>query len=407
MKVKVPHFICLDALNKEKFPELLKQIPAKTIKLVLVPTQDVRLVYGTLPLMPFRKLRQAAPFSVEDSLIDDVADLHFITSKQTKAGRFALAIVRKALLISWYEALSVQDIAPQYILPEVLALTYAPDSWHIFLYENKALIRFDPYQGVSIEIGQLSIILPLLFKENSQPKEIKISYTAEHSDYSIKNLVRPDLHLVKEETATTPEIEFAKGLAQEISVLNLLDSADFLKKIKNKTLNKNRPYGKWIKWTVLIVALFWFVTQLALISIFTYRSHQINKIMKPLFYSVFSKNVPFNSVQDRIQEKINKVYVAPSRPFLKVMLDLGAALKSHNGTVVIHQFEFKEKNNEPEGFKDIDNTLILKVTAPELRTLKKISEVLGSQQYSVDIDQVKPDANNEHITAQMTIRKMA
>jgi general secretion pathway protein L len=387
--MKVLNFVRLHSLLQGQLPSVL----LKSIQVALVPTEDVLLMYSTLPLMSTRKLRQAAPFSVEEACIEEIETLHFAIGPQEKTGRFPIAMVKKSLLKNWIETLNAQRIGPDYMLPEVLALSYMPNMWHIFLLENKALIRIDEYMGVSVELKQLPTVLPLLFKEYGLPNVLYLSYTAEHAHYEVAELAVPGLILNKAEHPTTADIEFTLGLPAVLKKINLLESAHFLKELKGKADVLHRPYGKWIRRTFWAVALFWIISQLTLILIFNYHSRPIEAQIRTLYYSVMPSETPFNDVQDRINQQVETVYQAPASFFLNAMIALGAELKSHHGTVVIHQLDFK------------DNQLVLQVTAPELQTLTKISTALGGQQYTVQVTEVKTDSPAEHVTAKMTIGK--
>jgi general secretion pathway protein L len=387
--MKVINFVWLQSFLQGQLP----RGPLKTVQVALVPTEDVLLMYGTLPLTSARKLRQAAPFSVEEALIEDIDTLHFALGKQEKTGRFPVAVVKKSLLKTWSEVLSAQGIVPRYMLPEVLALPYTPGSWHVLLLDKRALIRLDAFLGVSVELTQLSTVLPLLLNEYGVPDSVKISYTAAHAEYDIADLAKSGLSFIKADSPTTPEIEFSQGFQEGGKTLNLLESADFLKELRRSTIFQNQHYGKWIRRTFWAVALFWLASQLSLIVIFNHRSQPVEAQIRTLYYSIFPSDTPFNDVQDRINKQLDTVYLAPASFFLNAMIALGAELKNHHGTLVIHRLDLKE------------NTLVLEVTAPELLTLDKMSAALGGQQYTVQITEVKSDAQNEHVTAQIKIGK--
>jgi type II secretion system protein L len=394
---KVLHFIRLQTLNQNSPDEFTKKSNRK-IRVALAPSEDISLIQSHLPATSASKLRQAALFSIEDDLIDDIDTLHFGLSKQDKKGDFYLAVTRKSRLTEWYKTLSLHGITPQYIIPEVLALTYTSESWHILLLENKALIRIGQYKGLSIELSQLTLSLTLLLKNEAlQPKEIKLSYTKKYLDYPAHTLepllTGLDISLKKESLETTAEIEFTKGLAQGLVELNLLDAADFLKKIKRKTTLSQRPYSKWIQYTIGAVALFWLFNQLGLAFVFNHRSQKVENEMRTVFYSYFSTDTPFNDFKDRINQELNSVYKMPSSTFLNTMVALGTEIKKRNQTVVINQLDYK------------DNAVILNLRAPASATLEKISSALKTQRYSVQIDNLITDADKEHVTAQMTIRK--
>ena len=93
---------------------------------VLVPAEDVLLTEARVPARNRAQLLQALPFAVEDQLLAPVESLHFAAATG-EGDAVGVAVVAKATLRSWLDRLSEAGIRADAILPDSLALPFAPD----------------------------------------------------------------------------------------------------------------------------------------------------------------------------------------------------------------------------------------------------------------------------------------
>ena len=85
---------------------------------LLAPATDVLLTSVRIPARSNARIRSALPFALEETLADDVDDLHFAIGPKGDDGRIPVAIVSRSKLSSWIADLSVVGIEPARVIAE-------------------------------------------------------------------------------------------------------------------------------------------------------------------------------------------------------------------------------------------------------------------------------------------------
>jgi len=85
---------------------------------VLLPGVDVTTAVVDLPAASQARLRQILPFSLEESLADDVEHLSFAIGARRGSGATPVAVTAKQRIDSWLERLRVAGIVPQVLCSE-------------------------------------------------------------------------------------------------------------------------------------------------------------------------------------------------------------------------------------------------------------------------------------------------
>src|SRR5690606_30373784 len=81
--------------------------------IVVVPGVEVILTEAAVPKASPARLRKIVPFSLEDSLAEDVEELAFAVGRRTEAGSVPVAVVARARLDEWLAQLSAAGLVPQ------------------------------------------------------------------------------------------------------------------------------------------------------------------------------------------------------------------------------------------------------------------------------------------------------
>jgi general secretion pathway protein L len=100
---------------------------------VLVPGIDVTTTQAELPSASPARLRQIVPFSLEDSLADDIETLAFAIGARLPSGAAAVAIVGKARMDAWLAALSAAGITPHALHSETEGVPDVPATLMLLL----------------------------------------------------------------------------------------------------------------------------------------------------------------------------------------------------------------------------------------------------------------------------------
>jgi general secretion pathway protein L len=93
---------------------------------VLVPGVDVISLQAVLPAASQARLRQIVPFSLEDSLADDVDELAFAVGARDAQGKTAVAVAAKQRIDDWIARLKDNGLAPNTLCSEADGVPEVP-----------------------------------------------------------------------------------------------------------------------------------------------------------------------------------------------------------------------------------------------------------------------------------------
>jgi general secretion pathway protein L len=137
-------------------PVTLSECPKLDIKpeiIVLFPTEEILLTEVDLPPTKRSQQGKVALFALEEKLADEVQNLHAIVVNS------AVGVIHKILLEEWLEKLKAENIIPDILLPDVLAIPITENRWTKLLIEERALVRRGLYQGFAISKENLQMMI--------------------------------------------------------------------------------------------------------------------------------------------------------------------------------------------------------------------------------------------------------
>ena len=110
--------------------------------ILLVPAPDVLLTSVRIPARSNARIRSALPFALEETLADDVDDLHFASGPKQDDGRVPVAVVSRQKLSSWLAELSEAGIEPIRLIAESQGIGRIPGTMTL-LVDGKTLMFND------------------------------------------------------------------------------------------------------------------------------------------------------------------------------------------------------------------------------------------------------------------------
>jgi len=144
----------------------------------LVPGEYVSLVRADIPSKSTQKVRQAAPFMLEDRLAEDVESLHFAAAPHVDGGYLVSAASREHMR-HWLDRLADAGMQPVQLVPDLSALAPETEATVVALDADRALVRFPDGTGFAAET---ELALPLLkrrFTDNIFPLKRLVLHAAE------------------------------------------------------------------------------------------------------------------------------------------------------------------------------------------------------------------------------------
>ena len=109
---------------------------------VLAPGVDVTSAVVDLPAAGPARLRQVVPFSLEESLADDVEQLSFAIGPRRVAGGTPVAVAAKQRIDAWLARLRLAGIAPEVLCSEADGVANVPGTLVLLIESGRIYGRF-------------------------------------------------------------------------------------------------------------------------------------------------------------------------------------------------------------------------------------------------------------------------
>ena len=109
--------------------------------IVLIPSSDVLTTSANIPLKSAAKIQQALPFALEESVAEDVEDLHFAAGQRRDDGEIPVAVVNREKLVGWLDLLADAGISPDAVIAENHGLANIPGTTSLIVTNDQVLIN--------------------------------------------------------------------------------------------------------------------------------------------------------------------------------------------------------------------------------------------------------------------------
>ena len=152
----------------------------KLTPLFAVPAADVRLLALQIAPEERRHLAKSLPFTLEEELAEDIADLHFAHSALGQLD-YAVAVCAGQHMRHYAAELEPYPGVGQWI-PEPLLLPWQEGEWCLVLEEDSAIVRNDACAGFGAERAMLPMLLQALQHNKGEPETIVIYGADQHAD---------------------------------------------------------------------------------------------------------------------------------------------------------------------------------------------------------------------------------
>lgn len=287
---------------------------------VLVPGEDVLLTKAVLPNLSKNKLLQALPFALEEQLIADVEQLHFVPLMKDQE-ETVIAVIAKEKMQSWLNQLSNSQIKPDYFLPDYFALNFKENTWQVAIYKNIALVRTGLAAGFNCDRTNLGEYLQIeIAKMDEPPKEIIIH------NYTLQPVSYLNLTVPIQETQFA-ESQFMSDITQALKPpFNLLQGHFSQKKSRRSGL-------KYLHLLLPFLLSLWVltITSYPIISYFILneKMHSLNEQIAMIYKRNFPAATSIVAPKLRMEEKLRGLNGQMlDNQFLPLLAKLAEGLKS-------------------------------------------------------------------------------
>jgi general secretion pathway protein L len=376
------------ALTQMQLDDSLSHLVGQEAVLI-VPGMQVLALEKSLPKMPAAKLLKAIPYAIEDQLLDNIDQYHFIVSHINPNGNVALLAVLQKQMQQWLHPFLAHKIYCKAMLPEYLLLPHHPNSWTVVI-EQYAIVRTGEYAGFCCDIDVLVDVLLLAWEQleiSMQPEKIIIyTYAANISMDPIAAAI-PGI-IIDIQSATQPLLSLMASQWQP-----MLEPANLLQGEFAQDQHLSQVKRWWLiaagtLAAALVVAFINIIVQLIVLH------HQDNKLkdqIAALYKQVYPQATTVVAPQIRMQRTLQDLQNNQAGGGYLGLLAIAGNVLHSLSSVQINTIRYQ------------DNKLLMELRASNFSQLDQALKLLN--QAGVIASQAEGSTKDNYVTAIFTIQE--
>jgi general secretion pathway protein L len=391
----------LPATTRQRGPLSLAAAVARNARVVvLAPAAQILLAEPELPPGSGVKLARAVPFALEEQLTEDIDQLNFAIGRRRASGGTPVAVVSRTVLADWTAALTAAGIEPVAMYADISLIAENPSQTVLWLEKGRIAVRRPAALPFAVELSPVSDALVVAgviadpLDALAEPKALEsVVLYATREDWA---RVKPEFEQLADKFETLrvqlltdgPLPWLAQGLGGTDAV-NLLQG-DFA-----RTTDYGERWRQWRMAAMLAVGLL--VTHVGAQALQISRANHETAALDGEIAKVFSSAMPTETLRDprrQMQSRLDRIRKSGAGPeyFLRTLQTLSGAMAVAPKTS-IDALSYREQS------------LDMKVTAPSLAALSQLSQYVGKQGLTAEIQSSTPIATG--VEAHMQIRAPA
>jgi len=374
---------------KQRGPLNLASAVARSAKVVaLAPATQILLAEPELPPGNRVKLARAVPFALEEQLTEDIDGLCFALGPRRAGGRTPVAVVARNVLQGWISALSDAGIEPSALYADIALIPENPGQTVLWLEGSRLAVRRPGISPFAVELTPVAEALAVAgvipdpldeSEESSEPKPLEsaILYATREDWTRVQDefdpLVDKFASLKIQLLPEGPLPWLARNLG-DTDAVNLLQGE----------FARGADYGEsWRRWrSVALLAAALLVAHVAAAALLIHRANRETAALDGEIAQVFSQTLPAETMNDprrQMQSRLERIRRSGAGPeyFLRSLEAVSSAISAMPNTI-IDTLSYREQ------------TLELKVTAPSLAALSQLSQLVGKQGLTAEIQSSTP-----------------
>jgi general secretion pathway protein L len=374
------------ATARQRGPLSLAAAVARSAKVVVIaPATQILLAEPELPPGSGVKLTRAVPFALEDQLTEDIDQLVFALGKRRATGGTPVAVVGRAVLQGWLAELAAAGIEPVALYADMSLMPDNPGQTVLWYEHGRLSVRRPGMLPFAVELTPVSEALivagviadPLVGVDDSSPMENAILYAT-----------REDWAVIQDE---------CEGLIERFASLKIqllpdgplpwlardLGGTDAVNLLQGEFARATDHVVRWRRWrTAAALAGALLVVHVAAEAIQLRQAKHENAALDTEIAQVFATAMPADPLQDprrQMQTRLDQIRHSGPGPqhFLHTLQVLSTAITATPQTSI-------------DGLSYREDSLDMKVTAPSLAALSQLSQSMGQQGFTADIQSSTP-----------------
>jgi general secretion pathway protein L len=384
------------ATTRQRGSLTLAAAVARSGKVVaLAPAAQILLAEPELPPGSGVKLARAVPFALEELLTEDIDQLSFAIGRRRPGGT-PVAAVSRTVLQGWISDLNAAGLEPVAVYPDISLMPENPGQTVLWLEKGRLAVRRPGALPFAVELSPVSealVVAGVIADPLDTTSEPKVPESA------ILYITREDW------TQAQVELEQLTGRFDSLKVQLLPDgplpwlaralgTTDAVNLLQGEFARVTDFGARWHRWrTAAALAAGLLAVHVAAQALQIRQVKHETAALDGQIASVFSAAMPGEAIQDprrQMQSRLDRIHKSGASPefFLRTLKVLGDALAVTPKTD-IDALSYREES------------LDMKVRAPSLAALSQLSQFIGKQGMTAEIQSSTPVANGVEAHVQL------
>jgi len=374
---------------------------SRTGKVVaLAPASQILLAEPELPPGSGVKLARAVPFALEELLTEDIDQLSFALGRRRPNGTTPVAAVSRQVLEGWVAQLKAAGLEPVSLYPDISLMPENPGQTVLWLEKGRLAVRRPGALPFAVELSPVSEALVVAgviadpLESASEPKvpESAILYITREDWAAVQSEFEPltdKFDSLKVQLLPDGPLPWLVRALPTTDAVNLLQG-DFA---------RTTDYGaRWLKWrNAALLAVGLLAMHITAQALQIRHAKHESADLDGQIATIFSSALPTEVIQDprrQMQARLDRIRKSGAGPeyFLKTLKVLSGALANAPKTE-IDALSYREES------------LDMKVSAPSLAAISQISQAIGKQGMTAEIQSSTPVAGG--VEAHIQLRGQA
>jgi general secretion pathway protein L len=389
------------ATTRQRGPLTLAAAVARGANIVvLAPATQILMAEPELPPGSGVKLARAVPFALEEQLTEDIDQLSFAIGRRRPAGGTPVAVVSRSVLQEWMASLTAAGIEPVAMYPDISLIAENPGQTVLWLEQGRLAVRRPGALPFAVELSPVSEALVVAgviadpLDATAEPKSLEsIVLYATREDWAGAKadfeMLADKFESLRVQLLTDGPLPWLAASVQSTDAVNLLQG-DFA---------RATDYGeRWRQWrTAACLAAALLFAHVAAQALQIRHANRETAVLDAQIASVFSSAMPAATLQDprrQMQSRLDRIRKSGGGPeyFLRTLQTLSGAMAVTPKTS-IDALSYREESVD------------MKVSAPSLAALSQLSQFVGTQGMTADIQSSTPVPTG--VEAHLQIRPQA
>lgn len=370
---------------------------SRTGKVVaLAPATQVLLAEPELPPGSGVKLARAVPFALEEQLTEDVDQLSFAIGRRRANGRTPVAAVSHTVLQGWLADLSAAGLEPLAMYPDISLMPENPSQTVLWFEKTRLSVRRPGALPFAVELSPVSealVVAGVIPDPLDTNPELKVPESAL-------------LHITRDDWAHSQN-EFER-LADKFASLKVqllpdgplpwlarsLDTTDAINLLQGEFARVTDFAARFRQWrTPALLAGGLLAVHVAAQAVQIRQAKHEAAALDGQLASLFSSAMPAVPMQDprlQMQSRLDRIHKSGAGPeyFLRALKVLSGAMAVAPKTTI-------------DTLSYRDESLDMKVSAPSLAALSQLSQFIGKQGMTAEIQSSTPVAGGVEAHVQL------